>query len=156
MNLTATLIGQMLTFAALVWFVQRFLWGPLTQVMEDRKTRIADGLAAADRGRHEKELAEERAKGILQDARGKAIEIVNQAQRRAGEIVEQAKVAARDEGQRLLTAAEAEIAMESNRAREQLRAQVASLAVAAAEKILQREVDKAAHQQLLDQVIGKI
>ncbi len=156
MNLTATLIGQMLTFAALIWFVQRFLWGPLTQIMEDRKTRIADGLAAADRGRQQKELAEDRAKGVLQEARTQAGQIINHAEKRAGEIVEEAKEAAHAEGQRLVHAAEAEIQLETNRAREQLRAQVAALAVAGAEKILQREVDVAAHQDALDKVVEQI
>ncbi len=141
MNMTATLIGQILTFAALVWFINRFLWGPLTRMMADRSKRIADGLAAAERGQHEQELAEKRAMEVLHGAKGQAAEIISQAQRRAGEIIEEAKNDARGEGERLLQAARAEIDQEVNRAREQLRSQVASLAVAGAERVLAREID---------------
>lgn len=156
MNFTATLIAQIITFAFLVWFVQRFLWGPMTTMMDERKKRIADGLAAADRGKHEQELAEQKAKGVLQDAKVQAAEIVNLAQRRAVELVDEAKDDARTEGHRLLTAAQSDIEQESNRAREELREQVSSLAMLAAEKVLQREIDASAHADVVDSIAQKI
>lgn len=156
MDLNATLFGQMLTFIVLVWFIKRFLWGPLTGLMEERKKRIADGLAAAERGRHEKELAQSRAKELLQKAKAQAAEVLAQAQKRAGEIVEESKVQAKEEGQRMISAAKAEIDQEANRAREQLRAHVAALAVAGAEKILAREIDQDAHKVLLDELAEQV
>lgn len=156
MNFTATLIAQIVTFAVLVWFVQRFLWGPMTNLMEQRKKRISEGLAAADRGKHEQELAKQRAKEILQEAKGKAGEIVNQAQKRSAEIVESAKEEARTEGQRLVTAAKAEIELEFSRAREQLREQVGQLVIAGAERVLRREVDAAAHRDIVDAITAKL
>lgn len=156
MELTATLFGQMATFAVLVWFVKRFLWGPMTQMMQDRQARIADGLAAAERGVHEQKLAEDRAKELLHDAKDQASEIIVQAQKRASEIVEEAKGHAKEEGSRILAAAQAEIEQETNRAREQLRGQVVSLAVAGAQKILAKEIDAEAHKGFLDEVAGQI
>ena len=156
MNVTATLIGQMLTFAVLVWFVNRFLWGPLTQMMEDRKKRIADGLAAAERGKHEQELAEKRAAEVIHEAKEQAAGIIAQAQKRSTEIVEEAKDNARAESERIITAAHAEIEQEVNRAKEQLREQVAGLAVAGASRVLKREVDTTAHQQMLDDLVAEI
>ncbi len=156
MELTATLIGQILTFAVLVWFVKRFLWGPMTRMMEARTARIADGLAAADRGKHEQELAEKRAKELLHDTKSQAGEIIAQAQKRSTEIIEESKGQARVEGERLLTAAQAEIEQETNRAKEQLREQVVTLAIAGAEKILAKEINAEAHQDILDQVAAQI
>ena len=151
-----TLLGQILTFAVLVWFVKRFLWGPLTQLMEDRKTRIADGLAAAERGKHEQELAEQRAREVLHEAKQQAAEIISRAERRATEIVEESKTEAREEGERLLTAARAEIDQEVNRVREELRRQVAAVALAGASRVLEREIDEQAHSRLLDELAAQI
>lgn len=156
MNITATLIVQMITFALFVWFTMRFVWKPLTGIMEERNKRIADGLAAAERGQHEQELAEQRAKETLHEAKERASEIVNQAQKRANEMVEEAKSEARTEGERLLAAARAEIEQEVNRAREQLRAQVSTLAVSGAERVLKREVDPQSHKQMLDELVSQI
>lgn len=156
MNITATLIGQMLTFAVFVWFTMRFVWGPLVRIMDERNKRIADGLAAAERGQHEQQLAEKRAKETLQQAKEKASEIINQAHKRANEMVEEAKNDARSEGERLLAAARTEIDQERNRAREQLREHVVTLAVAGAERILEREVDTGKHRQLLDELAAQI
>ncbi len=156
MNITATLFVQMITFALFVWFTMRFVWKPLTGIMEERNKRIADGLAAAERGQHEQELAEQRAKESLHEAKERASEIVSQAQKRANEMVEEAKDEARAEGERLLAAAKAEIEQEANRAREQLRAQVAVLAVNGAERVLKREVDQNSHNQMLDELVSQI
>jgi len=155
-NVTATLFGQIIVFALLIWFINRFLWGPLTGVMEARKKRIADGLAAAERGKHEQELAEQRAAEVLHEAKGRASEIINQAQKRANEIVEEAKDNARAEAERLVAAANAEIEQETNRAREELRGQVVELAVAGASKVLKREVDAKAHDELLKDLVAQM
>jgi len=155
-NVTATLFGQMLTFAVLVWFVNRFLWGPMTRMMEDRKKRIADGLAAAERGKHEQELAEKRAAEVIHEAKEQASEIIAQAQKRSNEIVEEAKDSARAESERIVAAANAEIEQEVHRAREQLRGQVATLAVTGASRIMEREIDAANHQQMLDELAAEI
>lgn len=156
MNITATLIGQILTFAVFVWFTMRFVWRPLVKIMEERNQRIADGLAAAERGQHEQELAEKRATETLHEAKEKANEIVNQAQKRANEMVEQAKDDARTEGERLVTAARAEIEQERNQAREQMREHVAALAVAGAERVLEREIDAEKHRQLLNELAAQL
>ena len=156
MNITATLLGQILTFAVLVWFIQRYLWEPLTTALADRQKKIADGLVAAERGEHEQELARKRAAEKIAEAKQQAAEIIAQAQKRAGEIVEEAKESARTEGERLLAAANAEIEQEANRAREQLRGQVVSLAVAGAERVLEKEVDPKAHQKLLTDLVAQI
>ncbi len=154
MNLT--LLGQMGTFAVLVFFVWRFLWGPLTRVLEERTKRIADGLAAAERGKHEQELAERRAAEVIREARSEAQEIIARGEKRATEIIEESKSEARAEGERLLTAARAEIEQEINRAREGLRVQVAALAVAGAERILGREIDQSTHTGMLDDLVTRL
>ncbi len=149
MNINLTLIGQLLTFVVFVWFTMKFVWTPIMGALEKRRAGIADGLAAGERGQHEQELAKERVKEVLQDAKAHATDIVAQAQKRASEIVDEAKGHARVEGQRLISAAEAEIEQETNRAREQLREKVAELAVAGAEKILRKEIDVAAHSDIV-------
>lgn len=151
-----SLLGQILTFAVLVWFIKRFLWGPLTQVMEDRKTRIADGLAAAEHGKREEQLAEERAKELLHDAKLQAADIIARAEKRAGELVDEAKADARGEGERLITAARAEIEQETNRVKEDLRGQVVSIAIAGASKVLEREVNEQTHNELLTKLAAEI
>ena len=151
-----SLLGQILTFAVLVWFIKRFLWGPLTQIMEDRKTRIADGLAAAEHGKREQELAEERAKKLLQEAKQQAAEIIAQAQKRGGEIVDEAKAGAREEGARLIAVARAEIEQEVNRVKEDLRGQVVAIAMDGARKVLEREVNEQAHDALLTKLAAQI
>ncbi|MCK5396234.1 MAG: F0F1 ATP synthase subunit B, partial [Gammaproteobacteria bacterium] len=118
--------------------------------LEARRKEIADGLAAAERGQHEHELAEKRAAEHIKDAKGQASDIITQAQKRASEIVEEAKGDAKTEADRIVTGANAEIEQETNRAREQLRQEVVTLAIAGAEKVLKREVDKDAHASTLN------
>lgn len=156
MNINATLIGQSITFAVFVWFCMRYIWPPIVNALETRRKRIADGLAAAERGRHEQELAAKRAAETLHNAKVKAAEIIGQAEKRAAQIIDEAKVAAKAEGDRLLAAARAEIEQEAHRAREQLRAQVAGLVVAGAEKVLRREIDAKAHAELLEAIVKEI
>jgi len=156
MNFNATLIGQSITFIVFVWFCMKFIWPPVMHALEERKKKIADGLAAAEHGKHEQELAKERAKEILREAKDQAGEIISRADKRAAEIVEEAKEDAREEGARLLTAARAEIDQEVNRAREVLRGKVVSIALAGAGKVLEREVDESAHGELLNKLAAEI
>lgn len=154
--MNATLFGELGTFAVLVYFVNRFLWGPVTGMLEERRKRIADGLAAAERGHHEHELAERRATEIIHEAREQAKEIIGLAERRASEVVEESKADARVEGERILAAQHAEIEQLANQAREQLRHEVARLAVAGAGQILMREVDADAHREVLDKLAAQL
>jgi len=156
MNITVSLFGQMAAFILLIWFVNKVLWGPLSGILAERQKRIADGLAAADKGKHELELSEKRAKDSLKQAKEQAAEIIGQAEKRGNEIIEEAKGNARQEGERLLVAAKAEIDQEANRAREQLRGQVAGIAAAGASKILGREIDENAHADLLKDLVAQI
>jgi F-type H+-transporting ATPase subunit b len=134
----------------------KYVWNPIVAALETRKKGIADSLAQAERGKHEQELAQQRASEILHKAKADASDIVGNAQKRAAGIVEEAKGDARDEGARILSAARAEIDREVSRAREQLREQVAVLAVAGAEKILKREVDAAAHKGVVDEIAKQL
>lgn len=156
MNINLTLIGQLLTFVVFVWFTMKYVWTPIMGALEERRKGIADGLAAGERGQHEQELAEGRAKQLLHDAKGQASDILAQAQKRASEIVDEAKVNARVEGDRILTAARSEIEQEANRAREQLRERVAALAIAGAEKILRKEINADTHQDIVSSLAKEI
>jgi F-type H+-transporting ATPase subunit b len=156
MNFNATLIGQSITFIVFVWFCMKFIWPPVMHALDERRKRIADGLAASERGKHEQELAEERATEILREAKEKAGEIITRAEKRAGELVDEAKVDARTEGERLLTAARAEIDQEVNRAKEDLRGRVVAIALAGAGKVLEREVDQSTHDELLNKLAAEI
>lgn len=149
MNINATLIGQSITFFVFVWFCMKFVWPPIMQALTERKKQIADGLAAGERGKHELELASKRASENLHESKQKAAEIIAQAEKRAMQIIEEAKNTAKAEGDRMIVSAQASVAQETVRAKELLRAQVADLAVAGAEKILRREVDAKAHADLL-------
>jgi F-type H+-transporting ATPase subunit b len=156
MNINLTLIGQSITFALFVWFCMKFIWPPIVNALDARKKQIADGLAAADRGKHELELAGRRASESLHEAKQKAAEIIAQAEKRSAQIIDEAKNAAKVEGERQFAAAQAEIEQEAFRAREQLRGQVASLVVAGAEKVLRREVDAKAHADLLEAIKNEL
>jgi F-type H+-transporting ATPase subunit b len=151
-NLNATFIAQMVVFFILGWFTMRFVWPPLMKALDERAKKIADGLAAAERGNATLKDAEARLKQIEADARARAQEIIAHTEKRAGEIVEDAKTAAKAEGERMITAAKAEIDSEMQRAKDALRSQVADLAVAGAEKILRREVNRQVHADLLTQM----
>jgi len=156
MNINLTLIGQSLTFFIFVWFCMKFVWPPIMNALHERKTKIADGLAAAEHGQHEQELAKKRASEVLHDAKQNAADIINQAQKRAGEIVEESKTDARAEGQRLLTAAKAEIDQEVQRAKEALRAELGTIVISGAEKVLEREVDASVHDDMIKKLATQI
>ena len=156
MNLNATLIIQAIVFLILAWVTMKFIWPPLIAAIDERQKKIADGLAAADKG--EKSLAEAKSSAsvIIRDAHAQASKIVEQANRRSNELVDEARGAAIAEGQRLIGDARQEVALESGRAREQLRKEVASIAVAGASKLLGREVDAKTHADLLDKLALEI
>ena len=156
MNINLTLIGQSITFALFVWFCMKFVWPPIMGALEARRKEIAEGLAAAERGQQEQELAEKRAAEYLREAKGQASDIVSQAQKRASEMVEEAKGDAKVEADRIVTGANAEIEQEINRAREHLRKEVVGLAMAGAEKVLKREVDKDAHANTLNDLAAQL
>ncbi|MGA8147077.1 MAG: F0F1 ATP synthase subunit B [Gallionellaceae bacterium] len=156
MNITVTLLAQMVAFALLIWFVNKLLWGPMSAMMAARQKRIADGLAEAERGKHELELAAKRSSEILREAKAKAIEIIAQSEKRSSEIVEEAKGQAKVEHDRIVTAANAEVEQEVFRAKEQLRVEVSAIALAGASKILGREIDAKAHNDLLEKLVAEI
>jgi len=156
MNINLTLLSQAAAFAIFIWFTAKFIWPPLLRAIETRQKQIADGLAAAERGRQDLENAGKRAADVLREARGQAQELLAQADRRASQLVEEAKAQAKIEGDRIIAGAKAEIDREVFRAKEALRAQVAALAVQGAEKILRREVDAKAHAELLNAVAAEL
>lgn len=156
MNINATLLAQAIMFALFVWFCMKYVWPPIIGALEARKKQIADGLAAADRGKHELELAGKRASETMHEAKMKAVEIIAQAEKRAIQVIEEAKDAAKDEGDRMIAAAKAEIEQESHRAREALRGEVANLVVAGAGKVLRREVNAQAHADLLEAIKNEL
>lgn len=156
MNINFTLIAEMFVFIAFVWFCKKFVWSPIINALHERKTKIADGLAAADRGVHEQALAEKRATEKLHEAKEKASEIIAKAEKRASEIVDESKNDARSEGERLIVAARAEIDQEVQRAKEGLRAELGAIVISGAEKILEREVDASAHDDMIKKLATQI
>jgi F-type H+-transporting ATPase subunit b len=152
MNMNVTLVAQAAVFALFIWFTAKVVWPFLTRAIETRQKTIADGLAAADQGRRSLEQSTRQAEDAVNLARARSAEILAQAEKRAAQLVDEARNNAKEEGNREKAAAKAEIAQEVSRAREQLRDQVASLAVAGAEKILRREVDAKAHADLLETI----
>lgn len=156
MNINATLIGQSIVFFLFVLFCMKYIWPFLMRALEERKRVIADGLAAGERGKRELELAEKRALEVLNKAKSEAHEIIGLAEKRAAEVTDEAKAQARTEAERIIQAARMEIDQEVNRAREQLRARVAALAAAGAARILEKEIDAAAHARLLDSVVKQL
>jgi F-type H+-transporting ATPase subunit b len=149
MNINLTLISQAVSFAIFIWFTVKFVWPPLRTAVDNRQKTIAEGLAAAERGRHDLELASRRSADVLRETKEKSTDILAQAERRALQIIEDAKAAARVEADKVVVSAKAEIAQEVERARQDLRERVAELAVTGAEKILRREVNAAAHAEML-------
>jgi F-type H+-transporting ATPase subunit b len=154
MDITFTLIAQALTFAILIWFTAKFIWPPLMSAIENRQKTIADGLAAGERGKHDLELAAKRSAELLREAKEKAADILAGGDKRATEIIEAAKIQAKVEADRIIAGATAEIEQETFRAKEQLRSQVSAIALAGAAKILGREVDAKAHNDMLDKLVA--
>jgi len=156
MDITFTLIAQALTFVILIWFTAKFIWPPLMTAIETRQKTIADGLAAGERGKHDLDLAAKRSAEMLREAKQKAADILAAGDKRASEIIEAAKVQAKVEGDRIIAGSKAELEQEVFRAREQLRSQVSAIALAGAGKILGREIDAKAHNDLLDKLVAEM
>lgn len=156
MNINWTLIGQSLTFLAFVFFCMKYVWPALIGVMQEREKRIADGLEAADRADKDLELAQKKASEQLSEAKTQAAQIIDQANKRASQIVDEAKEQAQAEADRIKAAAQAEVDNQVSAAREQLRAQVATLALAGAEKVLGSSVDASAHADMLDKLAAEL
>jgi F-type H+-transporting ATPase subunit b len=155
-NINLTLIVQMLVFILLIGFVMKYVWPMILGAMDERSKKIALGLAAAEKGQQQLQQAHQESEVIIREARERARQIIDQAQQRANEAIEQAKGTASSEGQRLVAAAQQQITLESLRARESLRHDVGRLAVQAASKLLEREVDARAHADLIDKLAAQI
>ncbi|HEY8539322.1 MAG TPA: F0F1 ATP synthase subunit B [Steroidobacteraceae bacterium] len=156
MNVTATLIIQGIVFLILAWVTMKFIWPPLIAAIDERRQKIAEGLAAAEKGEKSLQEAKSNAQEIIKEAREQASKIVEQANRRSSELIEEARGAALAEGQRLVAEARQNVELEATRAREQLRKDVAAIAVAAASKLLGREIDPKAHADLLEKLALEI
>jgi F-type H+-transporting ATPase subunit b len=156
MSINLTLIIQMVVFAILIWFTMRFVWPIILGAMEERSRKIAQGLAAAEKGQQELSQAQSKADAIIKEARERATQIVDQAQHRANLLIEEAKGTANTEGARLVAAAHQQIELETTRARETLRKDVATLAVSTASKLLEREIDAKAHADLINKLAAQI
>lgn len=156
MDINLTLIVQMLVFAAFVLFTMKLVWPPLAKALEERQDKIADGLAAAERGHKELELAQHRVKDELKQAKVQSADLIEKANRRAAQIIEDAKEAAKQEAQMQVKLGQEQLVQQVNHAKEELRKQVAQLAINGAEKILMREVDAKANIALLDNLIKEI
>jgi F-type H+-transporting ATPase subunit b len=155
-NINLTLIVQMLVFATLVFAVMKWVWPVILGAMDERERRIAQGLAAAEKGEEALAAARGQADGIIREARERAGQIIDHAQHRANDLVEQSKGTASTEGARLIAAAQQQIELDTTHARENLRREVAGIAVAAAAKLLGREIDAKKHADLLDRLAAEV
>jgi len=155
-NFNYTLVGQMITFVVFVLFCMKYVWPVITGTLEERSQKIADGLDAADRAMRDLELAQNKASDQLKEAKADAAALIDQANKRATQIVEEAKDQARAEGDRLKASAQAEIDQEINRAKEELRGQVAALVYAGAEQVLESSIDQAANKALVDKLAAQL
>ena len=156
MNINATLLGQAISFALFVWFCMKFVWPPLINAIEERQKKIAAGLADANRAAKDLELAQAKATGQLREAKATANEIIEQANKRKAQIVDEAKAEADTERAKIIAQGQAEIEAERNRVKEDLRKQVAALAIAGAEKILERSIDEAAHSDIVNKLVAEL
>jgi len=156
LDINMTLLGQTIAMIVFVWFCMKFIWPPIMTAIEERQTQIADGLAAAERGQQSLDKAQVEAEDIVDDARKQATTILDQAHARANEIVAEGKADGTKERERQVAAASAEVEQETNRAREELRGEVSAIAVASAEKILQREIDKKSHEDILSKLAAEL
>lgn len=153
MNINLTLLGEMITFIIFVWFTMRFIWPPLMKAMEERREKIADGLAAAEKATRDLELAQHKVTELLTEAKAQVASMIEQAHQRANHIIEESKAQARKEGDRLLVIAKEDIAREFQSARETLMQEISSLVIVGAEKVLQHEVSKSANEKIIADVL---
>ena len=156
MDFNATLIGQTIAMIVFVWFCMKFIWPPMMQAIEERRESIADGIAAADKAQKDLENAQVKVDELIAEARSKAQQIVDNASHQGAGIVEEAKKSAAAAGERLKEAARTDIEQERNRARDELRGEVVNIAVAGASKLLEKEIDREAHSQLLDKLVAEL
>ena len=156
MNINLTLVVQMIVFVVLIWFTMKVVWPMILGPMEERSQKIAAGLAAGEKGQQELARARDSADAILREARERATQIVEQAQRQANDLVEQAKGTATSEGARLVEQAKQQIELQTSHAREALRREVATIAVSAASKVLEREINPQTHADLLNKLATQI
>ncbi len=156
MDINATLIGQTIAMIVFVWFCMKFIWPPVLNAIEERQKQIEEGLAAADLSQEKLAEAATEAEGIVAEARQQATSILDQAHARANEIVSDGKADGVKERERQLAAAKAEIEQETNKAREELRGQVSAIAIASAEKILNREIDSKSHEDILGKLAREL
>lgn len=156
MSINVTLFAQMLVFGLLVWFTMTFVWPLIREAMDEREQKITDGLAAAEKGQSDLRQAGVETEKIIGDARDQARDILSKANSRANDIVEEARSEGEVEKRKRLDSAESEIEVEVNRARDELRQQVAAIAISGAEKVLSREIDEAAHRDLLDRLAAEL
>lgn len=156
MNFNYTFIGQMIAFAIFVWFCAKYVWPPLMGAIEERQKKVAEGLAAADRAGRDLELAQEKAKQTLREAKKEAAGIIEAANKRSAQMIDEAKEQAREEAERIKKAAAADVQQEVGRAKEKLRAEVAVLALAGAEKVLEKSVDAKTHKAMIDQLAANL
>jgi F-type H+-transporting ATPase subunit b len=155
-NINLTLVTQMVVFAIVIWVVMKFIWPIILGAMDEREKKIASGLAAAEQGQKDLSEAKSRADDVIKEARARALAIESQARTQANLIIEEARKAASLEGEKALASAKSQIELESNRARDALRGQVVSLAVAGAKRVLEKEIDSKTHGELLDQLAAKL
>jgi F-type H+-transporting ATPase subunit b len=156
MDINATIIGQFITFAILVWFTMKYVWPPITKTMQDREKKIAGGLEAAERSKRELEMAEHKSFSIIREAKQQASQIIEQANLHSAQLIEQAKMQGKEENQRIVGLAQGEIDREIMQAKQALKNQLATLAIAGAEKILQKHLDPSAHQAMLNDLASEI
>ena len=156
MNFNFTLVVQLLAFILFVWFCMKYVWPPMLKILEEREKEIADGLNAASEGRRELEEANARKEEILGEAKKEAADLVGQANQRANQLVEEAKTSAQEEAEKIKVSAQNDIEQSAKRAREELRSEVATLAVAGAEKILNSEIDEKKNSELIDELTKEL
>ena len=156
MNINATLIGETIAFIIFVLFCMKYVWPPIMGAIEDRQKKIADGLAASERAEKDLQLAQEKATEQLKEAKAQASDIIEQAKKRGSQIVDEETQRGHQEREKIIAQGQAEIDAERNRAKEELRKQVATLAIAGAEKILSKEIDEAAHSDILDKLVAEL
>ena len=156
MNFNFTLVGQLLAFILFVWFCMKYVWPPMLKILEEREKEIADGLNAASEGRRELEEANARKEEVLGEAKKEAADLVSQANQRANQLVEEAKTNAQEEAEKIKVSAQNDIEQSAKRAREELRSEVATLAIAGAEKILNSEIDEKKNSELIDELTKEL
>ena len=156
MGINVTLLGQMGTFLVFILFTMKFVWPPIVKALEERRERIAEGLAAAERGQKALDEADARVAERLREARQQAAQIIEQAERRGAELMVEAKQDAEAAAERIMSRGRAELAQDTNRAREALRGEVAAIALSGAQQLLEKEIDPATHRELLDRLAGQL